>query len=300
MARTNNIPQFDASDTNIGEAPSNGFSPNTTISSAQVNGALRYSSFAVSALLSAIGSMTNNTGSYEYTGDGVVGSNTLKNYLINDLADIINRYTFNVAGTFTKTIDHNDNIRFVKASVDTPDIGIIYVGRKSQNHRYNVNVVSNVGFATDYYALKIGCTDYNAPVLGTETINQVYGNLYLKKAKTSTDASVTFVDGTYTLKPYYNHHIYVSYTDSSYNQVSMYINATLSTDNQIKTISNLVSALDASTYVASGVVTSGGSKHPIYLFRSSKTINNCSVFYLDTGESKLNSSYSYTITDEVF
>lgn len=307
MARTNNIPQFDASDTNIGEAPSNGFSPNTTISSAQVNGALRYSSFAVSALLSAIGSMTNNTGSYEYTGDGVVGSNTLKNYLVNDLTDIINRYTFNVAGTFTKTIDHNDNIRFVKASVDTPDIGIVYVGRKSQNHRYNVNVVSNVGFATDYYALKIGCTDYNAPALGTETVNQVYGNLYLKKAKTSTDASVTFADGTYSLYPVYKHHITIRITptgSTNIKDIQMYLVATiLGYNGKLTSLNQLRNFLDKSNYNASGYVNINNQRWcPIYLLANGSGYSNMVIFYLDGGSTQftLESKHTYTITDEVF
>lgn len=295
MARTNNIPQFDASDTNIGEAPSNGFSPNTTISSAQVNGAIRYSSFAVSALLSAIGSMTNNIGSYEYTGNGETGLNTLKSNLSDDLKSIINQYTFGTAGTFRATETFNYNVIFKGTTNSTDAPRIYFVCPTSSGHHEEVHLTGNAVYGNTFYSITIGCDEYAG-----QAVSRYFGKLYLKKATTGTDANVTFIDGTYTLKPYYNHHIYVAFTDSSYNQVSMYINATLSSNSEIKTISNLVSLLDASTYVASGVVTSGGSKHPIYLFRSSKTINNCSVFYLDTGESKLNSRYSYTITDEVF
>lgn len=68
MAITNNIPQFDKSKTNLGEAPVDGFKANTLVKSGEVNKAIYDCSLSITALIKAL----NNTyGTY----DGLLASN---------------------------------------------------------------------------------------------------------------------------------------------------------------------------------------------------------------------------------
>lgn len=57
MAITNNIPQFDPSKTNLGEAPVDGFKANTLVKSEEVNKAIYDCSLSITALIKAL----NNT-----------------------------------------------------------------------------------------------------------------------------------------------------------------------------------------------------------------------------------------------
>lgn len=299
MARQNNIPQFDSSDTNISNAPANGFSANTTIYSAQVNGAIRWSSFAITALLNAIASNTTETGSYEYTKNGATGVDTLSGQISTDLKNIIKKYTFDMGGTFSKQVTFSYDTIFKGTSSTTDAPKLRFVSRTSSNHHREMTISASSAYNTDFYTIVVSCEEWAG-----QAVSKYFGKLYLRKKTSDTDAIVTFANGTYTLRPYYNHHIHVEVSPKSGNikNVSMYLTMTLPSNAELTTINQISNFADKSTYVASGIVNINNEKWcPIYLFDNAKGLTAPSVYYLDSGQNlfSLSSSQTYTITDEV-
>lgn len=302
MARQNNIPQFDSSDTNISNAPANGFSANTTIYSAQVNGAIRWSSFAITALLNAIASNTTETGSYEYTKNGVTGVDTLSSQISTDLKGIIKKYTFDTGGTFSKQVTFNYDTIFKGTSSTANAPSLLFISPTESNHHRNVYVTAYSAYTSKDFTFKVSCEEWAG-----QAVSSYFGKLYLKKKTTTSDAVVTFAAGTYTLRPYYTHHIHVSCNPKSGNiyYVSIYLTIDLpSVDMKIEYINQISNLTDKSTYVASGFVQVNSTEwYPIYLFDNAKGIPAPNVYYLDNNGKKsftLSSSEEYTITDEVF
>lgn len=298
MARQNKIPQFDSSDTNISNAPVNGFSANTTIYSGQVNGAIRWSSFAITALLNAIASNTTETGSYEYTKNGV---DTLSGQISTDLKNIVKKYTFDTGGTFGKHVTFTYDTIFKGASSTANAPSLCFVSPTTSNHHRNVNVTAYSAYASKEFTLKISCEEWAG-----QAVSEYFGKFYLKKKITTgnTDTIVTFANGEYTLWPYYTHHIHVDVRPNSGNikSVSMYLTMVLPTAGELTTISQISRSADRSTYVASGIVNINNERWcPIYLFDNAEGLTVPTAYYLDSGQNffSLSSSHTYTITDDV-
>lgn len=301
MARQNNIPQFDSSDTNISNAPANGFSANTTIYSAQVNGAIRWSSFAITALLNAIASNTTETGSYEYTKNGATGVDTLSSQISTDLKEIIKKYTFDTGGMFGKQVTFTYDTIFKGTSSTANAPSLCFVSPSTSNHHRNVCVTAYSAYLGNDFTLKISCEEWAG-----QAVSKYFGKFYLKKKITTgnTDTVVTFANGEYTVWPYYTHHIHVDVRPNSGNvkSVSMYLTMVLPNDTELTTINQISNFADKSTYVASGFVNINNERWcPIYLFDNAKGLSAPTVYYLDSGQNlfTLSSSYTYTITDEV-
>ena len=83
MAITNNIPQFDLSKTNLGEAPVDGFKANTLVKSEEVNKAIYDCSLSITALIKAL----NNT--YGGFAAGVIDSSKSVDDIANTLSLIL-------------------------------------------------------------------------------------------------------------------------------------------------------------------------------------------------------------------
>lgn len=301
MARQNNIPQFDSSDTNISNVPTNGFSANTTIYSGQVNGAIRWTSFAITALLNAIASNTTETGSYEYTKNGATGVDTLSGQISTDLKNIVKKYTFDTGGTFGKQVTFTYDTIFKGASSTANAPSLCFVSPTTSNHHRNVYVTAYSAYTDNDFTLKISCEDWAG-----QAVSEYFGKFYLKKKITTdnSDTIVTFANGEYTLYPYYTHHIRVETTPNSGNvkYVSMYLTMTLPVNMELTTINQISNFADRSTYVASGFVNINNERWcPIYLFDNARGLTAPTVYYLDSGQNlfALSSSQTYTITDDV-
>ena len=314
MARQNNIPQFDSSDTNISNAPANGFSANTTIYSGQVNGAIRWSSFAVTALLNAIANNTTETGSYEYTKNGATGVDTLSGQISTDLKNIIKKYTFDTGGTFngevtfSGTTNFNTNISFQYSSprkgISTKGNVTGAVGNQTRDYIFSYDdPLTN----QDYFYKVFEPKKYKVQSVGGDTFVSSYGKWTFKMSKGSTNNIITFADGEYTVKPYYTHHIYVYFVPNNYVYVKMNITTTLGTSQKIDSVYAIRTTLNNNSfYVASGIVKDSSNVYPITGLHIDKdTMRNNVVRYLnfsgkDEFEIPFDSAYNFTVEDIVF